>query len=424
MVDLSTTYLGLNLKNPIHVVALNQGIKPEGAVYSKWRVSLWAGPYRISESGDIPNKLPYIPFWGFREDLTGIPYGIIRGMISQQDEINARRQMLMWLLSSVMVEMDNDALDLETNSLKDVMREISSPDAVVVLNPTRINRGGGFKVIRNVELASQQFELMRDAEAGLQSVAGIFQDMLGKQGAATSGVAIGQLINQGTTGLAELFDNYSYSRQLVGDRLLDQDREMIRGKQTEVVIGEVAKKRTIIVLNQPVQDEKTGVIILKNDTESSKVKIALEDVPSTPTYRAQLMSSLGEIVKSLPPQLQAYLVPYYIELSDLPNKEELADLLRKQLGIEEDVGGDEDPQTAELKAKLEQAMQMIQQLQTDPALKKTEAEAEKSRALAEKARAEAEQIKLETVDRVMGGDADEQDAADSDSEQADNRAAA
>jgi hypothetical protein len=390
----------LDLKNPVHVLAINQGFKPEPALYSKWRLSLWAGPYRISDTADVPNRLPYVPFWGFREDLTGNPYGIIRGMISQQDEINARRQMMMWLLSSVMVEMDADALDPNSNTVEDVLKEIGRPDAVVVLNPQRINKSGGFKVVRNAQLANQQFQIMQDAQQGLQDVAGVYGQMLGDSGGVTAGVAISQLINQGTTGLAELLDNYTYARRSVGDRKLDNIRERIKGRPVEVVVGESGKKRTIIVLNQPTVDPQTHLIYLKNDTERSKVKVSLEDVPSTPTYQSQQQTMMAEMIKGLPPQLQAVMAPYWVELSDNPKKHEIAALMRKVLGIEDPGAGEEDPEKAELRAQVEQLMAAIQQLQEDPELARKKADAEHKQAQTEHTRAQTDKLKLDTIAQI------------------------
>ena len=64
--------------------------KPEPAVYRKLRCSIWFGPHLLQDADPGTNKLPYVPFWGFREDLTGVPYGLIRSMMPLQDEVNAR----------------------------------------------------------------------------------------------------------------------------------------------------------------------------------------------------------------------------------------------------------------------------------------------------------------------------------------------
>jgi hypothetical protein len=115
----------------LHVAAVGSGrFKPQPAVYRKLRASIWFGPHLLQDFDPGTNKMPYVPFWGFREDLTGVPYGLVRSMIPLQDEVNARRRKLMWLLSSKRVEMDSDSLDQRYNDFQTVMDEISRPDSI------------------------------------------------------------------------------------------------------------------------------------------------------------------------------------------------------------------------------------------------------------------------------------------------------
>lgn len=78
-------------KNPVHVQALGLGLATvHKAVFPEVRLSWWVGPHLLS---DIPSPyphgfFPYVPFWAYREDNTGIPYGLVRRMMSPQDEIN------------------------------------------------------------------------------------------------------------------------------------------------------------------------------------------------------------------------------------------------------------------------------------------------------------------------------------------------
>jgi len=57
------------------------------------RLSWYVGPHFITDmaSPHPHNHYPYIPFIGAREDETRIPYGLVRSMLSPQDEINFRR---------------------------------------------------------------------------------------------------------------------------------------------------------------------------------------------------------------------------------------------------------------------------------------------------------------------------------------------
>ena len=350
--------------NQVHIMAVYAGVANiREAVFPKLRVSIWVGPHMLQDVEHNSIHLPYVPFWGYREDKTGIPYGVIRDMIPMQDEVNARRRKLLWLLSSKRVLADSDALDTAYNDMSDLVREIARPDAVVVLNPNRRN-AAGVQVENDLGLSDQQYKIMQDSEEAIQRVAGIYNSMMGRTDGATSGTAINSLVEQGTNSVGDINDNYRYARTLVGERILDLLIEDMTAEENIVIMsGEEGRKKKV-VLNSPAIDQITGMKYRHNDISRVSLKVALSDVPSSPAYRQQQMVQIGEVLKSMPPQLQAVIVPYYLESTDLPKRREMADLIRKQLGISED--DEQQPQIPpELQQQIEQGMQMIQMLQQE-----------------------------------------------------------
>jgi hypothetical protein len=340
----------VDLNNPRHSQAIAAGmIQPIPAIFPKMRLSWWIGPHRIA---DMPtpykhNNFPYIPFWGYREDLTQIPYGLIRAMRSPQDEVNARLSKMMWLLSAKRVTMDADQVD----DVDELRREVARPDATIVLSASRNKTTGIFKVESDFTLANQQFEVLKDATEAIQHTAGVYQAMLGNKqpGGANSGIAINSLVEQGTTTLAEINDNYRFARRLVGEMLVELIREDLGREPSVVNVDEkFGTKKRQVPLNQP---GPNGT--MTNDVQRAMFKVALEDVPSTPTYRAQQLLMLTEMTKSMPPQIQAFIVPFILESSEMPHRREIADQVRKALGIE--AGGQEQTFTKD------QVQQIIQQ---------------------------------------------------------------
>ncbi|MGL5633178.1 MAG: hypothetical protein ACRDD3_12550, partial [Azovibrio sp.] len=115
----------------------------------------------------------------------------------------------------------------------------------------------------------------------------------------------------------------------------------------------------------------TGLPYRENDVNRVSLKVALSDVPSTPAYRQQQMVMLAETIKSLSPQLQTMMMPYYLEATDLPRRKELADLVRKQLGMDVEEAssgaGSEteipDPEKEQMAQQMEAMGQQLQQLQ-------------------------------------------------------------
>jgi len=78
-----------------------------------------------------------------------------------------------------------------------------------------------------------------------------------------------------------------------------------------------------VALNQPTTDEQTGIQYLTNDVQRIRLKVAMEDVPSTPSFREQQSVSLSEAFKSLPPEYQPVVLPHLLALMSVPNKEEI-----------------------------------------------------------------------------------------------------
>jgi hypothetical protein len=345
--------------NPLHVETMAEGIAdPVKSMCARLRMSIWVGPHRLLDVDTGGNDLPYVPFWGYREDGSRKPYGIIRDMIPMQDEVNARRRKLLWLLSSKRILSDSDALDQNYNSFSDLAREAARQDAVIITNPDRKNPNG-IKIESDLALSTQQYQVMQESELAIQKVAGIYNSLMGRTDGASSGKAIDSLVEQGMTSVADINDNYRYARTLVGERLLALVIEDLSRDNVEVVAGEEGRQKKI-TLNVPAFDAAHGFSYRENDVTRVSLKIALSDVPSTPAYRQQQMIQIAEVLKSLPPQLQAFLIPYYLEATDLPKRREMADLVRQQLGIQ---NGDEqpDPEKLQLIQQLQQAQQLIEQ---------------------------------------------------------------
>ncbi|SOD42379.1 portal protein [Nitrosovibrio sp. Nv4] len=344
-------------ENPYHQAAVAQGlVQVQKALLSRLRVSIWLGPHKLM---DVPTPLPhsnfpYVPFWCFRKDRSRTPYGLIRDMRGPQDQIIDLDILLYEVLNSVKVEVDNDALDLSQNTYQEVAQNMSSLRSMTVLNSQRRN-ANGFRVTREHALAAQVFQLVQERKKRIEEVGGIYRAMLGADSSATSGVAINNLVEQGSTVLAEPNDNFRYARRMVGEQLLALIKQEMIGRPTAIAVKQGAKQKTIY-FNRKLDD---GTV--ENDIASAAVKVVLEDIPATPTFRAQQLQAMSQIVQAAPPQFQAVLYPVMLELSDVPNRHELADQLRQVAGIAE---SDQQMQAMQQQAQVEiqQRDQVIQGL--------------------------------------------------------------
>ncbi len=369
-----------DFNNPRHNEAIVSGIaKVQQATFQKVRLAWYTGPHFLY---DVPSPykhgmFPYIPFFGYREDLTNVPYGLIRSMISPQDEVNARKSKMLWSLNSRRVFADADAV-LDHQKAQE---EVARPDAYIVLNNNR-KPNSQFRVEPGGDLATQQFQVMQEAKEEIAQASGIHKSMMGQQSNAASGLAINSLIEQGMNTLAEINDNFRYARRLVGEMLFELVKQnLLQQNGAKVTIGEGQQKK-VIVLNQTVMDPETGQPTVINDVAKVKAKIVLDDVPSTPTYRMQQLQMLSEVTKSLPPELQAAVADFVIEATDFPKRHEVADRIRGVIGIQS-------PEQQQQQAAVQQQMQQKQAaLAEDAAMAKIE----ETRAKTQKLLADAQEM--------------------------------
>ncbi|MDN6885294.1 hypothetical protein QMO14_16940 [Variovorax sp. CAN2819] len=317
-------------RNPMHVqfVAIGATV-PEWAVVPKMRMAMWMGPHQLSDepSRYRHQKFPYVPFWGKKEDRTGVPYGLVRGMMYMQDNVNATNSKLRWGLAAVRTTRTKDAVKGTDEQFR---REIGRVDADIILNQEHMAKQGAiFKVERDFELNQQQYQMLQDSRAGIQRVSGISPSLQGAQSSANSGLQEATQLEQSTQALAEINDNFATSRAEVGDLLLSLIVEDMIGRETTVrVKGDPLKPEFDVRLNVPTQDAD-GFSYLDNDVERTKLKVALNDVPSTPSYRSQQLSAMSEAFKAMPPQFQQVAMPYLIALMDLPNREDIIKAVRE-----------------------------------------------------------------------------------------------
>ena len=315
-------------KNLLHMSAVAMGhIKPKYAVVSRMRLSWWVGPHKLYD-GPTPykhNKFPYVPFWGKREDRTGKPFGLIRGMMYLQDEVNARISKMQWGLSAVRTIRTKGAVlmsDAELNA------EVARPDADIVLDPVKMKEGGVFKVERDFQLNSQQFSRLEDAREGIKRTGGIYNAFMGQGGQAKSGVAINSLVDQSSQTLADINDNFRAARALVGELLLALIIEDMGSEQREVKIpAGISTEERVISLNVP--REEDGIQYLDNDIQRITLRVTLSDVPSSPTFRSQQLQTLGSAFESMPANFQAIALPYLLNLMDMPDKQEIMDAVKR-----------------------------------------------------------------------------------------------
>ncbi|HEY6612752.1 MAG TPA: hypothetical protein VIZ86_16685 [Pseudomonas sp.] len=316
--------------NMAHAIGITSGrMQPFRAVVAKVRRSYWLGPHRLADEPTpySHSHFPYVPFWGFREDNTGVPYGYVRGMIYSQDSLNSGISKLRWGMASVRTERTKGAVAMTDEQLR---RQVGRVDADIVLDAKHMSQPGArFEVKRDFQLSAQHFQMTQDNRASIQRVSAVTAGFMGKEGTARSGLQEQTQVEQSNQSLARMMDNFRAARSMVGELLMSMVIDDIGDRQEEVIIeGDAVREERRVVLNFPQIDPVDGYRYLSNDLMRTRLKVALEDVPSTASYRGQQLNAMSEAVKSLPPQYQAAVLPFMVGLMDVPFKREVVEAIR------------------------------------------------------------------------------------------------
>ena len=372
--------------NLMHAVAVASGrVQVRVGRVSRIREAWFVGPHFIVDRPcSAPQGMfPLVPFWGYRKDKTGEPYGLISRAIPAQDEVNFRRIKLTWLLQAKRVIMDEDATQLSDN---DLMEQIERPDGIIKLNPARKNQksvADVFRVEQDFQVASQQFQVMQESEKLIQDTMGVYSAFLGQDSNASSGVAISNLVEQGATTLAEINDNYQFACQQVGRLLLAYLLDDLKKRRNHAVVinRDDRQRRQTIVLNAEGDNGE-----LTNDISRLNTHIALAPVQQTPAFKAQLAQRMSEVIQGLPPQVQAVVLDLWVNLLDVPQKQEFVERIRAALGTPKSP----DEMTPEEQEAAAQQQAELQMREMTGRVAKLEAEAARARAAAQRDNAGAQ----------------------------------
>lgn len=330
--------------NPAHNYALATGLtKYTKAVVARVRRSYWMGPHLLhdSESPYSHTHFPYVPFWGFREDSTRVPYGYVRGAIYQQDSLNSGTATLRWGMGAVRTERTKGAVAMTDAQFR---KQVARRDADIVLDAQHMAQSGArFEVKRDYELTQQHFAMLDSARAAIDRISP--SAFAGRDGTATSGLQEQTQVEQANQTLGAMMDNFRAGRTQVGEMLLSMLIEDMGSQEQVVVIeGDAVTQDRSVVINKPEVDPDTGYSYLSNDLQRTRLLVGLEDVPSSATYRGQQLNALSELGKSLPDQYKAAITPYIVSLTDVPFKKDLIESLRA-------VSQQETPEQAEERTK-------------------------------------------------------------------------
>ncbi len=265
-------------------------------------------------------------------------YGVVRDMISPQDEINKRRSKALHLLS---VRQSRMSRAMAGDKVR-VRSELARPDGIVVADRD------DFDILPTGDMAAAQFQLLQEAKNEIDRL-GPNAALQGKNEATMSGRAILAQQQGGMVEVASLMDRlrnlslevyksvWNRIRQFwTAERWVritdDQRNTRFVGFNKPVTYAEAAAKQ---LQGDPEAEQKLMmlaadpraqmVIGTENNPAEINVDIVIDEGIDTPTIQAEQFDMLTKMVGAgmpIPPDV-------LIEASSLRNKEKLLQMLRQ-----------------------------------------------------------------------------------------------
>jgi hypothetical protein len=304
---------------------------------------------------------PVIPVWGYRDGKTGLPFGVIRGLRDIQMDMNKRWSKSLHILSTNRVMYEEGAVDNEN----EFFDELDRPDGKV-----RLRNGGlgKIEVINDSTLSGQHLKLMDMGRNYVNEVSGVTGENQGHETNATSGKAILARQSQGMTTNTTLFDNLRFTMQLVGTVKLCLIEQFYDKPKKLRILGERGKAEWL-----PLNTDGENVLT------AHAADYVLDEQDFHATMRQAMFTSLLEMVSKLPPEVGLKMLDLVLEMSDLPNKDEMVKRIRQLTGVE-DPDAEEDEEAIAAKQEQQTKEQEIQARATEAELADKEAGAKKKQA--------------------------------------------
>lgn len=346
--------------NPEHAAAEQNGLfsLTEG-VTDVMRVAFFceSGLLEVKDSPYKHGRFPFTAIWGYRDHLDGMPYGIVRQVIDPQRDYNKRRSKALFLLSTNQVLFEDGTIDEEGED--EVFAEIARPDGRIRVR-TGALADNRFQIRPGQDLAMGHVRMMEEDKENILEVSGVTRENVGQSSNAVSGKAILAKQQQGAVSTAALFDNLRLAVQDSGEKqLANIEQFMSLPKKFRVLGADGAAKW--VMANQPIYDPYTGEVEFANDITKRSADFVVDQQDYRETIRMAQSESLFELIGNIAtsaPEPALALLPMAIDLTDLPNKAQMANIVRQMIG--QPAPGDEQGEEAQA-AKAAQEQQQAEE---------------------------------------------------------------
>ncbi len=314
-------------------------------------------------------------------------YGMVRSMISQQDEINKRRSKLLHQLNSRQTVGVKGAVD----SVATMKRELAAPDGHVDINIEAFEDAARvgmkpFDIVQQNDQVAGQFSLLQESKSEIDMI-GPNPSLIGQTQGDASGRAIMAQQQAGMAELAPLYDSLRDWDLRVYRAMWERIRQFWTDERWIRVTDQTTGGNDWIGVNIPtggyvqVTNPETGQPMLQPEMQNvlaeMDVDIIIEDTPDHVTLQHEQFEQLSQMAAQgipIPPEM-------IIKASSLKDKQEVLQLLEQQRAMA-------------MQAQQAQAQQegQLRQIEVETTAQKNMAAANKDAATAQKTQVETAQM--------------------------------
>lgn len=305
-------------------------------------------------------------------------YGIVREMISPQDEVNKRRSKALHLLNTRQIFYEAGAIDDPEKFRKEVMR----PDAMGEVAPGAM-REGAVKIESNAELAMAQFQLLQESKNEID-LRGPNATMMGEkaQGSSSaSGKAIIASQQGGMMEIGELLDNLRDLDLRVFRKVWYRIRQFWTAEKW-IRVTDDERNVKWVVMNMP--PEQLQMMAAQNPEMAQSIKgyisniaeldcdIIIDDAPDAVTPQLEQWEAIVELAKSgvpIPPDVLIEMAP------NLKDKDKLLERLQE---------AQQQPQAPDPEIVKAEKLLELKQIESQSTLQLKQAEAQADMEMAER----------------------------------------
>jgi len=287
-----------------------------------------------------PYSLDRFPFvqYTIERNIDNTPYGLVKGMMDAQSEVNKRHSKALHYLNAKQVLAEENAFVDWTEAKK----TLAKPDGITKLQDGALSQGM-VQIVDNTPLAGTHIQLLELAKNEILSTAGISAAAMGQSSQYESAKKAGMSISQSQTTLVPVlnklriarFDIAEITMKLVPDFYTEE--RMIRIIEPNGSYGFMPVNQAALL-----NDGTVGKI---NDITNQDIDIMIEDAPRGLNEReeqfAQLLQIQGQTSRPIPMEI-------LLRYSSIKDKHQLSNDLESHYGME---------------GQLQQAQGYIEQLQ-------------------------------------------------------------